>query len=110
MTMEAELQREVTRRQYEQRKGVIQSALNSSLENDKAIEAVLYTKVILPFERDRWQCVHRAYLSRPHCNKIWIYIFTEKKLRGLSPNFHIHVSVKRSVDSHVRSTYFPAAE
>ncbi len=53
MTMEAELQREVTRRQYEQRKGVIQSALNSSLENDKAIEAVLYTKVILPFERDK---------------------------------------------------------
>jgi hypothetical protein len=45
MTMEAELQREATRRQYEERKGVIQSALNSSLENDKAIEAVLLTKV-----------------------------------------------------------------
>ena len=47
MMMEAELQREVTRRQYEQRKGVIQSALNSTLENDKAIEAVLFSKVIV---------------------------------------------------------------
>ena len=45
MMMEVELQREATRRQYEERKGVIQSALNSSLENDKAIEIVLQTKV-----------------------------------------------------------------
>jgi hypothetical protein len=29
----------------------------------------------------------------PHCNEIPIYIFTEKELRGLSQNFHIHVSV-----------------
>jgi hypothetical protein len=28
-----------------------------------------------------------------HCKKIWIYIFPEKEVRGLSPNFHIHVSV-----------------
>ncbi len=29
----------------------------------------------------------------PHCKEIWIYIFPEKELRGLSPNFYIHVSV-----------------
>ncbi len=28
-----------------------------------------------------------------HCKKISIYVFPEKELRGLSPNFHIHVSV-----------------
>ncbi len=28
-----------------------------------------------------------------HCNKNPIYVFPEKELRGLSPNFHIHVSV-----------------
>ncbi len=27
------------------------------------------------------------------CNKNPIYVFPEKELRGLSPNFHIHVSV-----------------
>ncbi len=24
---------------------------------------------------------------------MWIYVFPEKELRGLIPNFHIHVSV-----------------
>ncbi len=28
-----------------------------------------------------------------HCNENSIYVFPEKELRGLSPNFHIHVSV-----------------
>jgi hypothetical protein len=28
-----------------------------------------------------------------HCNKSSIYVFLFWKLRGLSPNFHIHVSV-----------------
>ncbi len=28
-----------------------------------------------------------------YCNENPIYVFPEKKLRGLSPNFHIHVSV-----------------
>jgi hypothetical protein len=31
--------------------------------------------------------------GRPHSNKNSIYVFQEKKLRGLRPNFHIHVSV-----------------
>jgi hypothetical protein len=29
----------------------------------------------------------------PHCNEKSSYVFPEKELRGLSPNFHIHVSV-----------------
>jgi hypothetical protein len=28
-----------------------------------------------------------------HCNENHIYVFPEKELRGLSLNFHIHVSV-----------------
>jgi hypothetical protein len=38
------------------------------------------------------------------CNENPIYVFQEKELRGLRPNFHWHVSVSD------RSTYFPAAE
>jgi hypothetical protein len=32
-----------------------------------------------------------------HCNENPIYVFPEKELRDLSPNFHIHVSVRLSV-------------
>jgi hypothetical protein len=28
-----------------------------------------------------------------HCKEISIYVFPEKELRGLCPNFHIHVSL-----------------
>jgi hypothetical protein len=28
-----------------------------------------------------------------HCNENPVYVFPEKEFRGLSPNFHIHVSV-----------------
>jgi hypothetical protein len=28
-----------------------------------------------------------------HWKEIWIYVFPGKEMRGLSPNFHIHVSV-----------------
>jgi hypothetical protein len=31
--------------------------------------------------------------EREHCRENAMYVFPEKKLRGLSPNFHIHVSV-----------------
>jgi hypothetical protein len=31
--------------------------------------------------------------TTPHCNENPIYVFPEKELRNLSPNFHIHVSV-----------------
>jgi hypothetical protein len=42
---------------------------------------------------------------RLHCKEISIYVFPEKELGGLSPNFHIHVTV--SVNTfHDQSTYF----
>ncbi len=34
-----------------------------------------------------------GYGDKTHCNRNPIYVFPEKELRGLSPNFHIHVSV-----------------
>jgi hypothetical protein len=34
-----------------------------------------------------------ASSKHPHCKEIPIYVFLEKELRGLSPGFHIHVSV-----------------
>ena len=42
--MENELQKEMTRRQYEARQGIVQDALKSSLENDKAVESALTSK------------------------------------------------------------------
>jgi hypothetical protein len=38
--------------------------------------------------------------------KVWIYIFPEKELCGLSPNFNIHVSVSDQYIPTVRPTYF----
>jgi hypothetical protein len=32
-------------------------------------------------------------LRNLYCKEISIYVFPEKKLRGLNPNFHIHVSL-----------------
>jgi hypothetical protein len=31
--------------------------------------------------------------ARSHCNENPIYVFPEKEMRSLSPNFHIHMSV-----------------
>jgi hypothetical protein len=46
-----------------------------------------------------------------HCNENSIYVFPEKELLGLSPIFHIHVSVSDLyMYSQNRSTDFPAAE
>jgi hypothetical protein len=44
-----------------------------------------------------------------HCNGNLIYVLPENELRGLSPNFHFHVSVSHFIYSQDRSTYFPAA-
>jgi hypothetical protein len=41
-----------------------------------------------------------------HCKEISIYVFLEKELRGLSPNFQIHVSVIDLRSVH----FFPATE
>jgi hypothetical protein len=41
----------------------------------------------------------------PHCNENPIFVFPEKELRSLSPNFHIHVSVSNlyipRISSHI---------
>jgi hypothetical protein len=47
---------------------------------------------------------------RPHCIENPMYVFPEKELRCLSPDFHIHVSVSDLYIFRDRSTYFPAAE
>jgi hypothetical protein len=61
-----------------------------------------------------WPCAPSRHQSRKNarCKENPIYFFPEKKLRGLSPNFHIHVSVSdlHCIYSHDRSTYLPAAE
>ena len=44
MMMEEELQKKATIKLYEDRQGVIQSAMISTLENDKAVEEVLSSK------------------------------------------------------------------
>ncbi len=38
-------------------------------------------------------CALSYFCFPPHCNEKTIYVFPEKELSGLSPNFHIHVSV-----------------
>jgi hypothetical protein len=39
-----------------------------------------------------WAVKGAGNYSPNHCKENPIYVFPEKKLRGLSPNFHIHVS------------------
>ncbi len=40
-----------------------------------------------------WQFFYYCRTHHLHCNENPIYVFPEKELRGLIPNFHIHVSV-----------------
>jgi hypothetical protein len=44
MMIEEEMQKKATMKLYEDRQGVIQSAMTSTLENDKAVEEVLSSK------------------------------------------------------------------
>ncbi len=46
----------------------------------------------------------------PHCRENPIYVLPEKKLRGLSPNFQIHVSVSDLCIPTIGPAIFPAAE
>ncbi len=44
------------------------------------------------------ECFSKYVLYSPlkviaHCNKNPVYLFPEKEFRGITPNFHIHVSV-----------------
>jgi hypothetical protein len=38
-------------------------------------------------------CLMPVLFIKSHCKENPIYVLSEKKQRGLSPNFHIHVSV-----------------
>ena len=60
----------------------------------------------------KYSTVYMLSDSEVHCNENPIYVFLFLELRGLSPNFHIHVSVSDLCISMDRSTYwyFPAAE
>jgi hypothetical protein len=57
----------------------------------------------------RWSVIsgkHSSSLpSLSHCNENRIHVFPEKELRGLSPKFHIHVSVSDfnlpKIDPHI---------
>ncbi len=42
-----------------------------------------------------------------HCNENPIYVFSENELRGLSPNFHIHVSVSDLYIPRIGPHIFP---
>jgi hypothetical protein len=48
---------------------------------------------MIDLSREIFKLALKLILRRMHCKEIWIYIFPEKELRGLSPNFHIHVYV-----------------
>ncbi len=43
----------------------------------------------------------KPWTESTHCNENPIYVFPEKRLRGLSPNFHIHVSVCDLIGPHI---------
>ncbi len=52
-------------------------------------------------------------MARPatHCKEISIYVFPEMELRGLSPNFHIQVSLSDlNIPTIGPPIFFPAAE
>jgi hypothetical protein len=59
-----------------------------------SIFCILYEEI--PVLYNEQICIpHNTESSKKfvHCNENPIYIFPEKELSGLSPNFHIHVSL-----------------
>jgi hypothetical protein len=52
-----------------------------------------HRKILLHINASEFQSVFLYIRVSVHCNKNPIYVFSEKELRGLSPNFRIHVSV-----------------
>jgi hypothetical protein len=69
----------------------------------------LANKVQIPQDLPTWRCLpgSLSLYAEQHCNENPIYVFLFWKLRCLSPNFHIHVSVcEQFIYFQVRSTYF----
>jgi hypothetical protein len=58
-------------------------------------------------QRDKRKRVERGELQ--HCNENPIYVFLFWELRGLSPNFHVHVSVRDLFIPRI-GHIFPVAE
>ncbi len=61
--------------------------------------------VYKPFIFRLCAAIHWKYFE--HCNENLIYVFAEKKMRGLSPNFHIHVSVSDLYIPRIGPHVFP---
>ncbi len=53
----------------------------------------LYLLIMLLWRNFTYKISAEDLLLPVHCNEISIYVIPKKELRGLSPNFHIHVSV-----------------
>jgi hypothetical protein len=56
----------------------------STLNKKFIVRTVTYLKIAV---------VKVTVISKEHCNEKPSYVFPEKELLGLSPNFHIHVPV-----------------
>ncbi len=50
-------------------------------------------------------CLKKTCRLAKHCKEISLYVFPEKELGGISPNFHIHVSVSDLYISTPRSVH-----
>jgi hypothetical protein len=73
---------------------------------DKLKETVVHVVIQLEYKVDEY-IEGGQYLL---CNENPIYVFAEKELRGISPNFHIHVCERFMYIYRIGPTYFPAAE
>ncbi len=72
-------------------RGGVNGFRNQTTEHDQIHDIVVVFQLIL---RLLTVTVSSKELGQTaHCNENLIYVFSEKDLRRLSPNFHIHVSV-----------------
>ncbi len=85
-------------------------AASQSSENDqKFIFYYFYLFHRAVVKQDHYM-THMLSNAAPHCKENPIYVLPGKKLRGLSPIFHVNDSVSDLYFPHDRSAYFPAAE
>ena len=74
------------------RKGSIQRVNSPPFCNTSKLQLLIYLQ--RDYDVDSVVVITIFCGSHPmHCKENPIYVLPEKKLRGLSPNFHIHVSV-----------------
>lgn len=112
MMMEVELQREAARRMYDARQEVVQSSINNSLDNDRAVEEVLSAKgkqqqelisSLLEDEKYQRDIFQRLFLQQDdrnkeitdHLAKIQLELasltFVEMQKRDLKVEFEVSV-------------------